>query len=165
MVANKAFLGCAALTVAIQAKAHVDFMDRFDPIHRLDRSMTLLARDARPDVRLMGKTDKIGQGINPVPFDFEGRLLMIRPRTRNRLQAADQGIAMAADTALHGRHARGLRPSRVLVAILARNLINACVDPMAERYRLLNILQGRPWALGKSQHAKAGYKNRYRDRD
>jgi hypothetical protein len=85
MVANKAFLGCAALAMAIEAEAHIDFVDRFHTIHRLNRSMAFLARDARPDVWFMGKADEIGQGVDSVPADFERRLLMIRPWTLDRL--------------------------------------------------------------------------------
>ena len=42
-----------ALGMAIDAKAHVDFINRHDAIHRLDRSVTALALDSGVDMRVM----------------------------------------------------------------------------------------------------------------
>ena len=100
MMADKTILGGAALDMAIDAKAHVDFMNRHNTIHRFDRSMAFLTRNTSPNMRFMDELHEIGQRINSVPPNLEGRLMVISPRPRNRLNSAKQGAAMASDTSL-----------------------------------------------------------------
>ncbi len=99
-MADKTFLGGAAFDVAIDAETHVDFVDRHNAIHSFDRSMAFLARNTSPNMRFVYELDKIGQRINSIPSNLEGRLMVIGPRPRNRLKSAEQGAAMAADTSL-----------------------------------------------------------------
>src|SRR5579863_1016639 len=164
-MADKTVLRGAAFGVAVDAKTHVDFMHRHHAIHRFDRTMTFLAGDARPDMRLVHELDEVRQRIDAVPANFEWRLMFIRPRLRDRLNPAQQAVAMASDAARNRRDAGGSRASGVLVAVLAGNLVNARVDAVTEGDRLLDIVARRPGALGKADHAGRSEKEQQRDRN
>src|SRR5215469_10072509 len=118
MVTGDAIQGRLSLRVTFHAKAHVDFYDRHDPIHSLDRSMTVLTSNARVNVRAMRELHEIGQGINPVPADFEGRLAVIVPGTGDGLDAADSAAPVASDAARDRRYSRVVGSPRVLVTVL-----------------------------------------------
>src|SRR5438477_174563 len=51
--------GGFALGVAIDAEAHVDFINWHDAIHRLDRSVAALALDSGVDMRVMRQADAL----------------------------------------------------------------------------------------------------------
>src|SRR5579863_7552938 len=70
VVADKTFLGGAALGMAIHAETHVDLVHRHDPVHGFDRSMTFLALHTSPDMRLVNEAHEIGERVNTVPADF-----------------------------------------------------------------------------------------------
>src|SRR5437899_10172677 len=125
VMADVAVLGGSALGVAVDAEAHVDLMHRLYPFHRLDRSMTSLASEAGIDVRTMGKADEVGQRIDPVPANFEIGLGVIGPGTSHRHQSTAFLAAVASHTALHRRDARCRGTPRILMAILAGDLIDA----------------------------------------
>jgi len=147
---NRAIGRDRALGVAIDTKSHVDFMDRYDSIHILHIAVTLLALNSRVDVWAMREANEIRQRVHPVPSNLEWRLLLIGPRTRDRRDSTGESGAMTSDASRDRRNSRGLRASRILVTILARNFIDAGVDAMAKRDRLLDISTRRPWALRKS---------------
>src|SRR5437870_4838819 len=138
-MADKTVLRGAALSVTIDAKAHVDFVHRHHPIHRLDRTVALLASNARPDMGFMHEFHEVGQGIDPIPANLERWLMVIGPRLRDRLDSAEQSAAVTADTARHRRHPGGGRPAGVLMAVLAGNLVDAGMDAMAEWNGLLDV--------------------------
>ena len=141
--------------VTFDAEAHVDFMDRHDAIHVLHVAVTFLALDARRDMRPMGEAHEVRQGVHAVPSHLEGGLRIVGPRTRHRLDTAHQPRAMTSDASRDRRDTGTLGPARILVAILAGNLVDARVNPMAEGNRLLNIGARRPRTLGKSQRAES----------
>jgi len=121
-----------ALRVTFHAKAHVDFYDRDDSIHSLHRSVAVLTGDACVNVRAMREPHEVGQGVNAVPADFEGRPAVIVPGTGDGLDAAGSSTPVASDATRDRRHPRIVGPSRVLVTVLAGNLVYAGVDSMAE---------------------------------
>ena len=87
-----------ALGMAIDAKAHVDFINRHDAIHRLDRSVTALALDSGVDMRVMREADEVGQRVHAVPLDFERRLRVVGPWTSDRLDSTfGDSVAVASD--------------------------------------------------------------------
>jgi hypothetical protein len=165
MMTDKTFLGGAALNVTIDAEPHVDFVDRHDAIHSFDRSMAFLARNTCPDMRFVHELDEVRQRINPIPPNLEGRLMVIGPRPRNRLNAAEQSAAMAPDTSLDRGDSRHRRPPRVFVAVLARDFVNPCMHTVAEGDRLLDVGTRRPRPLRKGDRDKAARKQEQRDRD
>src|SRR5258708_6675372 len=89
----------AALGVAIDAKAHVDFYSRDDSIHRFDRAVTVLALDAGMDMRVVREADEVGHRVDAVPLDFKRRLSVIGPWTRDRLDSAAGDSAAVASNA------------------------------------------------------------------
>src|SRR5579884_3630236 len=163
MVTDKAVLGGAAFFMAREAEAHVDFVHRLDPVHLLDRTMTLLAGDPGPDMRLMREAYEVGQRVHPVPADLKGRLRVVGPGPCHRLEPAGQRVALASHAALHRRHARGLRTARILVAVLARDLVDPGVDAMAERDGLLDVLARSPRPLREGKHRQTAEKRRQGD--
>src|SRR4030081_356624 len=108
-----------ALGVAIDAEVHVDFIDRHDAIHCLDRSVTALALDPGVDMRVMRKADEIGERVHAVPVDFERRLRVVGPWTGDRLDSTlGDSVAVASNASLD-RWNPGLRgSSRVGMAVL-----------------------------------------------
>src|SRR6267154_6265558 len=101
-----------ALGVAIDAKVHVDFINRHDAIHRLDRSVTALALDSGVDMRVMREADEVGQRVDAVPMDFERRLRVVGPGTSDGLDSTfGDSVAVASDASRDGGNAR-LRGSR-----------------------------------------------------
>jgi hypothetical protein len=153
MVTGDAIQGRLSLRVAFHAKAHVDFYDRHDSIHGLDRSVTVLTSDARVNVRAMRELHEVGQGINTLPADFEGRLAVIVPSTGDGLDAAHRPAPVASDAARDGRHPRVVGSSRVLVTILTGNLVYPGVDPMTEWNRLDYVVSWQPRPLRKGDDA------------
>jgi len=147
MVTGDAIQGRLSLRVAFHAKAHVDFYDRHDSIHCLHRSVTVLTSDARVNVGAMRELHEVGQGINPVPADFERRLAVIVPGTRDRLDAAGSSAPVASDAARDRRHPGVIGSPRVLVTVFARNLVYPGVDPMTEWNRLDHVGPGQPGPL------------------
>src|SRR5882757_3866337 len=106
VVADKTFLGGAALGMAIHTETHVDLVHRHDAVHGLNRSVAFLTLHTSPDMGFVNEAHKIGQRIDPIPADFKGRLLGVGPRARHRLDTAEQRAAVTSDTALDWRHAR-----------------------------------------------------------
>ena len=136
-----------ALRVTFHAEAHVDFLHRHHPVHRLDRTVALLAREPGMDMRAMRELYEVRQGVHPVPSNLERGLIVIAPRAGDRLNSAGDSAAMASDASRDRRHARVLRAARILVAVLAGNLVDAGVNAMAERHRLDNVGARRPRAF------------------
>src|SRR5713101_8328949 len=93
-----------ALGVAIDAEAHVDFIDGHDSIHRLDWSVTALALDSGVDMRVMRETDEVGQRVHAVPVDLERRLRVVGPWTSDWLDSTfgDSVAVPPADRATAG---------------------------------------------------------------
>jgi hypothetical protein len=145
----------SARRVTVDAKAHVDFMDWHDSIHRPHIAVTFLTLNAGIDVRLMREANEIGKRVNAIPLDLEWRPLVVSPWTRHRLDAADHTGAVTSDASRDWWSASGLRSSRILVAVLTRNLIDAGVNAMTERNRLLHIGSGSPRTLRKSEGAES----------
>src|SRR5712692_5176560 len=108
-MADKTVLRGTTLGVTVDAKAHVDFMHRHDPIHRFDRSVALLTGDARPDMRLVHEFYEIREGIDPIPANLERRLMLIGPGLGDGLDTAEQAAAMTTDAARDRWHSRGRR--------------------------------------------------------
>src|SRR6202045_641622 len=106
VVADKTFLGGAALGVAIHAETHVNLVHRHHAVHGFNRAVAFLALHTGPDMRFVNEAHEIGQRIHPIPADFERRLLVVRPRARHRLDTAEQRAAMTTDAALDRRHPR-----------------------------------------------------------
>jgi hypothetical protein len=165
---SNAIEGGAALGMTIDAKAHVDFHDWHDAIHRLDRAVTALALDAGVDMRPMREADEVGQRVHAVPLNFERRLRVIGPSTRHRLDsAAGNSVAVASDASCDRWNARLRRPARVSMAVLTWNLVDPGVDSMTERDRLNDICARRPWPLrerngGAAEHEqKQGKRKHY----
>jgi hypothetical protein len=144
-----------ALRMTVDTEAHVDFMHRHDPIHLLHVAVTFLALDARVDVRSMLEAHEVRQRVHAVPSNLERRLCVVGPRARHRLDTADEPRAMTSDASGYRRSARALRASRILVAVLTGNLMDARVDAMAEGNRLDDIRSRRPGTLGKGQRAES----------
>ncbi len=136
-----------SLRVAGEAKAHIDLVDRFDAIHRLHRPMTGLAGDTGCNVRPMGKAHEIRKGVHPVPSNLERRLRVIHPRARHRLESTDQGCAVTSYATRDRGNSRGLRAPRILMAVLARDLVYSGMNPMTERNRLGYVGSRRPRPL------------------
>jgi hypothetical protein len=162
---DKTVLGSAALDMAIDAETHVNFVNWHDAIHRFDRSVAFLARNTGPDMRFVHELDEVRQHIDPIPPNLERRLMVIGPCSGNRPNTAEQGAAMAPDTTLDRWHAGGLGPARILVAILARNFVNACMHTMAKGERLLDVGTRRPRPLRKGDRGNAGRKQEQRNRN
>src|SRR5271167_2986896 len=101
----------AALRMAVQAKAHIELIDRNDPIHRLDRSMAALTCDPRANMRAMIESHKVGKLINPVPLDFQRLRFMVSPGLHDRLQSSglDPDISVASNALLDRWSHRELR--------------------------------------------------------
>ena len=157
-MADKTVLRCAALGVAVDAEAHVDFMHWDNPVHRFDGSVALLTSDSCPDMGFVHEFDKIGKRIDPIPANLEGRLMIIRPRLGDRLDPAQQAAAVASDASRNWRHSGGRRTPGVLVTVLTRNFIDTGVHPMAEWNRLLDAGSWRPRALRKGHGDRSAKK-------
>ena len=153
MVTGDAIQGRLSLRVAFHAKAHVDFYDRHDSIHSLDRSVTVLTSDARMNVRAMRELHEVGQGINTLPADFEGRLAVIVPGTSDGLDAAHRPAPVASNAARDRRYTGVVGSPRVLVAVLTGNLVYPGVDPMTEWHRLDHVVSWQPRPLRKCDNA------------
>jgi|YelNatPaOPRAMG01_1025707.scaffolds.fasta_scaffold01988_21 hypothetical protein len=136
-----------ALCVAGDAEAHIYFVDRFDTIHLLHRPVTGLAGNTGCDMRPMGEAHEIGKRVHAVPSNLERRLLVIHPRTRDRLESTDQGGTVASYAARDRRNSRGLRTPRILMTVLARDLVYSGMNPMTERNRLGYVGSRRPRPL------------------
>jgi hypothetical protein len=147
MMTGDAIQSRLSLRVTFHAKAHVEFYDRHDSIHGLHRSVAVLTGDARVNVRAMREPDEVGQGVNAVPADFEGRLAMIVPGTGDGLDAAGSSTPVASHATRDRRHSRVVGSSRVLVTVLAGNLVYAGVDPMAEWNGLDHVGTRQPRSL------------------
>ena len=130
-------------------------MDRHHAIHILHIAMTFLALNSGVDVRAMREANEIRQRVHPVPSNLEWRLLLIGPWTRDRRDSTAEPGAMTSDASRNRRNSRGLRAARVLMTILTGNFIDAGVDSMAKRDRLLDIGTRRPWTLGKCDGGKS----------
>jgi hypothetical protein len=155
MVTGHAVEARLSLRMTLDAKAHVDFLNRHHSIHVLNIAVALLALDTGVNMRAMRKFHEIGQRINPVPSNLERRLSMIVPRPRDRLDSAHDAAAVASYASLDRRDAGVLGAAGVLMAVLARNLVDPCVNPMAERYWLDHVHPGQPRTLGESDHGHA----------
>src|SRR5215469_1501086 len=164
-MADKTFLGGAALDVTINAETHVDFVDRHNSIHSFDRSMAFLAGNAGPDMRLVHELHEIRQRVYPIPANLERRLMSVGPSLSNRLNPAEQSTAVASDTSLYRRGARRRRLPRILVAILARDFIDTCMHTMTKRDRLFDIGTRRPRPLRKGDRGNSAHKQEQRYRD
>ena len=165
MVTDKTIQGGAALRMAIDAKAHVYLVNRDYAVHRLDRPVTGLAGDSGPDVRFMDETDEIRERVDPVPANLEGRLGVVGPWARHRLDPAENRAPMAPDAALNRGHARGLGAPRIFMAVLARNLVDPRMHTMAEGYRLFDIHAGSPRTLREGHHDDTADEQKQGDRD
>jgi hypothetical protein len=141
--------------MTLDAKAHVDFVHRHDAIHRLNVTVTFLALHAGGDMRLMREAHEVRQRVNAIPLDLEWRLGVIGPWSGDRLDATHDRRAVASDASRYRWNTGALRTSRILVAVLTGNLIDAGVDAMTERDRLFDIGARSPWALGKSERAES----------
>src|SRR5258705_11044842 len=150
--------GGFALGVAIDAEAHVDFINWHDSIHGLDRSVAGLALDSGVDMRVMREADEVGQRVDAVPLDLERWLRVVGPWTGDRLDSTlGDSVAVASDTS-RDRWNSGLRRSRrVSMAVLTWNLVDPGVDSMTERDRLNDICARGPWPLGERDHSAPRY--------
>jgi len=143
-----------ALGMAIDAEAHVDFINRHDAIHGLDRSVTALALDSGVNMRVMREADEVGERVYAVPLDFERRLRVVGPWTSDRLDSTfGDSVAVASDASRDRWNARLRRSRRVGMAVLTWNLVDAGVDSMTERDRLTDIRARRPWPFGERDHS------------
>ena len=142
-----------ALGVAIDAKAHVDFINRHDAIHGLDRSVTALALDSGVDMRVMREADEVGERVHAVPLDFERRLRVVGPWTSDRLDSTfGDSVAVASNASRDRWNARLRRSRRVGMAVLTWDFVDPGVDAMTERDRLNDVCSWRPWPLGERDH-------------
>src|SRR5271165_6516709 len=98
-------------------------------------------------MRAVIKSHKVGKLIDPVPLDFQRRRIMVRPGLHDRLQSSglDTDISVASDALLDRRRHRKLRHPRRRVAVKARYLIDARMQPMAKRDWLHHVLARQPW--------------------
>jgi hypothetical protein len=71
VMADKTFLGGAALNMAIDAETHVDFVYRHYAVHCFDWPMALLASNTSPDMRFVDELHEIRQSVNPIPTNLE----------------------------------------------------------------------------------------------
>src|SRR5258708_6178105 len=143
----------AALGMAIDAKAHVDFYCGHDSIHRFDRAVTFLTLDAGMDMRVVREADEVGHRVDAVPLDFERRLSVVGPRPGDGLDSAAGDSAAVASDASRDRWNTGLRRSaRSSMAVLTWDLVDPRVNSMTERNGLNDIRTRRPWPLGESDH-------------
>jgi len=154
MMARHAVETCFPLRMTIDAKTHIHLLDRHNAIHFLNLAMTLLASDAGMDMRAMCEFHKIGQSINPVPSNLEGRLGAIRPRPRDRLDPVHDAAAMASHASRDRRNACVFGASRIFMAVLAGYFVDPGVDPMAKRDRLDHIHSRQPRPLGKRDYGR-----------
>jgi hypothetical protein len=136
-----------ALGVAVDAKTHVDFVNRNHAIHRLHIAVTLLTSDSGIDVRFMREANEIRQRVHAVPSNLEWRLLFVSPRARDRLNSAHQTGAMTSYASRDGRGAGGLRASGILVTVLTGNFVDAGMNAMTKRNRLFDVVTRCPRAL------------------
>ena len=100
----------------------------------------------------MGEVDEVRQGVNALPGDLPRELSRVAPRLGHRGEAAlpPTHLHVAAKAPPDGRNAGGLGSPRVLVAVLARDVIHARVHPMAEGNRLHHVGARRPRVLGEA---------------
>jgi hypothetical protein len=143
------------LRMTIHAEAHVYLINWHYPIHRLHRPVASLAFQTGGDMWAMGEFHEVRQLIDAIPLDLERWLLMVVPRSRHRLNPAELSAPVASDAPLHRRHARVLRSAGVLVTVLARDLVHARMDAVAERNRLDYVGPRQPGAFGEKYHADA----------
>ena len=142
------------LRVTVHAKAHVDFMHRHHAIHRLHRPVTSLAFYPRMYMRPMREAHEVRQRVNAIPLDLERGRRVVRPRPRHRLDAAaGNSVAMASDASRDRWNTRFGRSARILMAVLAGNLVHAGMDAMAEWDRLDDIGTRRPRPLRQRDRA------------
>src|SRR6266851_4630120 len=140
---------CFLLCVAIDAKAHVDFIHRHNAIHRLNQAVTTLAFDTGMDMRLMREAHEIGQRIHSIPFNLERRASVIGPGTSHGLNSsAGNSTAVASDASRDCRDARFGRTAGIGMTVLAWNFVHARMDAVAERNRLDDIGARQPWTFG-----------------
>jgi hypothetical protein len=143
--------------MAIDAKVHVDFLDRHDTIHRLHRPVAVLTFDTGVDVRSMGESHKIGKRVNAVPSNFEGRLGVIGPWPSHWLDSSSGDSAtVASDASRDRRNARFRRSASKRMTVLAGNFVHAGVNAMAKWNRLDDVVARQPGTFrnGDRGHAQ-----------
>ena len=86
----------------------------------------------------MREAHEVGKCVHAIPDDLEGRLARIFPGLSHRFERT---LLLVASDAARDRWDSGrLRPARVLVTVLAGNLMVAGVNAMAEGNRLHDVL-------------------------
>jgi hypothetical protein len=136
---HETVLGGTPLYVAIDTETHVDFIHGYDTVHAFHRPVAFLAGNPGPDMRLVHEFYEVRQSVNPVPADFERRLMVIGPCLGDWLDTTQQRTSMTSDASLDRRHSGSCGAARVLVAVLTRYLVNTGVHPMAEGNWLVDI--------------------------
>jgi hypothetical protein len=143
------------LRVTFHAKAHVYSVNWHYSVHRLHRPVASLTGQPRRNMRAMGEFHEIRQLVDAIPLNLERRLLMVSPWPRHRLDTAEGSAPVASHASLHRRDARVLGTARVLVAVLAWDLVHPRVDAVAERNRLYYIGSWQPRAFRKKDNGNA----------
>ena len=100
----------------------------------------------------MGEAHEIGQRVDPVPANFEIGLRGIGPGTRHRHNPPIFWLPWHPTQRCTGGTPEVERTPRILVAILAGNLVDPGVNAMAEGDRLLNVVARSPRPLRESDH-------------
>jgi hypothetical protein len=150
------------LRVTVHAKAHVDFMHRHHPIHRLHRPVTALAFYPRMYMRPMREAHEVGQRVHAIPLDLERGRRVVRPRPRHWLDAsASYSVAVASHAPRDRWNSWFRRSARIGMAVLAGDLVHTGMDAMAEWYRLDDIRTRRPGSLRQRDRSSA--KDEHRD--
>jgi hypothetical protein len=143
-------------SVAIDAKVHVDFLDRHDAIHRLHRAVAILAFDAGVDMRSMGESHKIGKCVNAVPSNLEGRFRIVGPWASYWLDSpACDSAAVTSDASRDRGDARFRRSAGVRMAVLAGNFVHSGVNAMAKWNRLDDVASRQPGTFGNGDRGDA----------
>ncbi len=126
----------ASLRMTIHAPGHLHRRNASNPVHCLYRAMTLLAFEARLDMTLMSKVNKVGKVVNFDPRNGFA-IFPIGCELLDFVTVADARYRfVTSHTFANAGYAGDGRPVCVYVAVLTRNLIVRGVYRVAEFDRL-----------------------------
>ncbi len=126
----------ASLRMTIHAPGHLHRRNASNPVHCLYRAMTLLAFEARLDMSLMRKVNKVGKVVNFDPRNWFA-IFPVGDELLNLIAVADaRDRFVTSHTFANAGNAGDGRLVCVDVAVLTRNLVVRGVYRVAEFDRL-----------------------------
>jgi len=145
------------LRMAFDAPGHSHCCNSGDAIHSFDWSVAFLAGEARLDMPLMRKVNKIGHIVHFDPR-YRFTIFPVCHQLQNLRLFADAGYRLVTSNAFANTGDAGDRCRvRIDVAVLARNLIVRCMHLVTEfdwlnRTAVRKIFAVHPCAYQQSEH-------------